>query len=96
MVFDMISECVMTMLILMLTNGWMTKFSKIDMDDGLEIYLPVFFIVVMIHIALGAFTYLEPDAHHRYNDFEGILGYLLIALKFLLCGVQFYYYSNAN
>ena len=82
----------MSMLILMLANGWMTTFSKIDMDDGIEIYLPVFFIICMIHISLGAFTYLEPDAHHRYTDFEGILGYLLILLKLALCVVHGYYF----
>ena len=96
MAFDMVSECTMTMLILMMTNGWMTKYSKIDMDDGIEIYLPVFFICVMVHICLGAFTYLEPDAHHKYTDFEGPVGYCLIAIKLGFCAAQYYYYSHAK
>ena len=59
MVFGMLSECIMSMLVLMLANGWMTRFNKIDMDEGMELYVPLFLVVVVIHVSLGAFTYIE-------------------------------------
>ena len=96
MIFDMLSECIMTMLVLMLANGWMTRFNKIDMDEGMELYVPLFLLVVIIHVSLGAFTYVEMDAHHKYLDFEGWVATLLILLKFVLVGIQMYYYSASK
>ena len=92
-ILDMLCECIMTMLIMMLTNGWWTRFQKIDMDIGMELYVPIFFFVVFVHVLLGAISFVEADAHHKYMDFEGILAYLLIATKLMLCCIQFYYYS---
>ena len=31
-IFDMLSECTMTLLLFMLANGWMTRFLKFDFD----------------------------------------------------------------
>ena len=58
-VFDMISECVMTLLVLMLANGWFTRFQKFDIDDGLEVYGPLWILVLMIHIIFGAFSFID-------------------------------------
>lgn len=93
-ILDMMSECVMTMLVMMLTNGWWTRFQKIDMDIGMELYVPIFFLVVFVHVLLGAISFVEADAHHKYMDFEGVLAYLLIATKLMLICIQFYYYST--
>ena len=58
-IFDMISECVMTLLVLMLVNGWFTKYQKFDLDDGLEIYGPLWILVLVIHIVFAAFSFID-------------------------------------
>lgn len=58
-VFDMISESIMTTLVLMLSNGWMTIFVKYDIDDGLDLYAPIMMIIMMIHVMFGALTYVD-------------------------------------
>jgi hypothetical protein len=94
-VFDMLSECVMTLLILMLANGWYSRYKNYDLDDGLEIYAPLFMLVLMIHIVFGALSFIDQDAHHKYHDFHGWVGYCLIIAKFILVGVMFYFYSHS-
>ena len=68
-IFDMLSECTMTLLLLMLANGWMTRYLKFDFDDSLEVYAPLFMLVVMVHVMFGALTYVDQDAYHKYHDF---------------------------
>jgi hypothetical protein len=58
-IFDMLSECVMTLVVLMLVNGWYTRFKTYDLDDGLEVYAPLFLLVIMVHILFGALSYID-------------------------------------
>jgi len=92
-IFDMLSECVMTLVVLMLVNGWYTRFKKYDFDDGLEVYAPLFLIVIMIHVLFGALSYVDQDAHHKYHDYSGWVGFLLIGAKLGLIGAWYYFYS---
>jgi hypothetical protein len=57
--FDMLSECTMTLLLLMMANGWMTRFHKYDIDDGLDIWAPLFMMVLLVHIVFGALIYID-------------------------------------
>lgn len=70
-VLDMFSECTMTCLVLMMANGWFTRYKKFDYDDGMDLYAPMFIIVIMVHVMFGAFTYIDRDAYHKYHDFAG-------------------------
>ena len=92
----MLSECVMTLLVLMLANGWYSRFNRYDIDDGLEIYAPLFMLIVMIHIMFGALGYIDQDAHHKYHDYHGWVGYCLIVAKFIIVGAMFYFYSYSH
>ena len=95
-VFDMLSECVMTLLVLMLANGWYSRFNKYDVDSGLDIYAPLFMLIIMVHIVFGALSYIDQDAHHKYHDFHGIVGYCLIVAKLIIVGAMFYFYSYSH
>lgn len=58
-ILDMLSECIMTLLVLMLANGWYSRFNKYDLDDGLEIYAPLFMLIILVHIMFGALSYID-------------------------------------
>ena len=47
--------------------------------------------LVAIHLVLCALTYVDIDAHHKYHDFEGVQGYVLIGLKLVV--FCYYLYS---
>ena len=49
-IFDILSECIMTLLILMLANGWYTRFKTYDMGDGMDTYGIFFVLLIMMHI----------------------------------------------
>jgi len=89
----MISECIMTTLVLMLANGWMTRFINYDFDNGMESYAPLVLLVIMVHILFGAISFVDRDAYHKFHDFQGFLGFGLIIVKFILVGFYFYFYS---
>ena len=92
-IFSMINECVMILMLLMIANGWMTKWTKYDFDDGIEIWAPLFLLVLMIHICFAALSYIDKDAYHKYHDFQGWAGFGLLISKFFLVGIFFYFYS---
>ena len=83
----------MTFLFLMLANGWMTRFTKIDWKEGMDIYVPLFFMVAMVHLIFGILKYVDQDAYHKYHDFHGIIGYGLICIKLILVGIHFLFYT---
>jgi hypothetical protein len=84
-VFEMSSECVMTLLILMLANGWFTRYEKFDWEDASsEVYAPLFIFNLFFHIFIGCFTFIEKDEYHKYHDFHGWVGGLIIICKLLL------------
>jgi hypothetical protein len=67
----MLSECVMSFLVLMLANGWLTRFTKFDLDEGIDEYGPLALILIIIHVVFGALTFVDRDAHHKFHDFAG-------------------------
>ena len=90
----MVNECTMILLLMMMANGWMTKWTKYEFDDGIEIWAPLFLLVVMVHICFGALSFIDGDAYHKYHDFQGWAGFGLLISKFVLVGIYFYFYSN--
>ena len=78
------SEVSMSLLLITLASGWKTRYEEIDFDDGLEIYLPMTALVLMVHIILVALTFVDIDASHKYHDFAGVQGWCLVFLKTIL------------
>lgn len=94
-IFDVLSECVMTLLVLMLAKGWFTRFTRFNFDDGFDEYGPWFMINIIVHVIFGAMTFVDRDAHHKYHDFGGWQGACIIVLKLALIGA-FYYFWKEN
>lgn len=83
------SETAMSLLLIVLASGWKLHFEEIDFDDGLEIYLPMTALVLMVQLILTALTFVDIDASHKYHDFSGVQGWCLFVLKL----VVFAYFS---
>ena len=95
-IFEMGSECTMILLLYMLANGWMTYFMDYDVDAGIDQYGPLFLLIVATHIVMGGYALSENDAHHRFHDFTGLLGYILIAIKLILVFIFFWFHINTQ
>ena len=50
----------------------------------MEIYVPVIALVVMIHVLVSAMTFIDDDSQHKYHDFAGVQGWVLLVTKVLL------------
>ena len=74
----------MSWLLIMLASGWKLRYREIDEDDGLEVYLPLTALILMIHVVLIALNFVDVDASHKYHDFAGVQGWCLFAMKTML------------
>ena len=63
----------MSMLLIQLISGWTVTYQDIELDDNMEIYVPIMLLVVMVEIIITALTFIDVDSSsHRYHDFAGI------------------------
>ena len=67
-----LSEVAMSLLLILLATGWTLSYQSLDIDDGLEIYLPMTALIVMVQIIVAALTFVDVDASHKYHDFAGV------------------------
>lgn len=91
----MAGECTMILLLMMIANGWMTVWLDFDQDDAIEIYVPLFMLVILVHLVFGCLSFIDRNAYHKYHDFQGYVGVGLIIAKLLLV-VVFYYFYHYN
>ena len=78
------SEVAMTLLLIMLASGWKLRYQELDFDEGLEVWVPMAILVLVVHIILIALLFVDVDASHKYHDFAGIQGWCLFVLKAIL------------
>lgn len=90
LICQMLSEITFSALLMMIAYGWTITFNDLDIDNNLDVYLPVGSIVIVIHLVLAAMTYVDFDAHHKYHDYAGIQGWVLIFFKFGLFAYYLY------
>jgi len=96
-IFDLCSECLMILLILLLANGWYTRFKEINLINAVEhvfTYGPIFLMVIVIEVLIVALGEMDKNAQHKYHDFHGWMGFALIATKLSLVALFYYFYSN--
>lgn len=77
------SHLLLTILFLLISLGWVLKYS--DFPD-LEVYLPVTFLVIVLHLMVAGLGRLADDSHSKYTDYEGIAGILLLCMRVGLWG----------
>jgi uncharacterized membrane protein len=61
----------------------------------LDIYLPIGAVVIVIHLTLAAMTYVDFDDYHKYHDFAGVQGWVLIIFK-LVIFIYYLYLIRVN
>jgi hypothetical protein len=81
-IFTGISEIIMSMLLIQLISGWTVTYQDIELDDNMEIYVPIMLFIVMVEIIITALTFVDVESSsHRYHDFAGVQGCILLILK---------------
>ena len=92
----MMSEITFSALLMMIASGWTINFKELDIDNSLDIFLPVGAVVIVVHLTIAAMTYVDVDAYHKYHDYAGIQGWVLIFFKLGLFVYYYYCYRQSR
>ncbi|CAI2370389.1 unnamed protein product [Moneuplotes crassus] len=85
--FKIISQATMMWLLITISFGWTVTYKNMVETD---IYILTAIFVIMIHLLIGALTYVDDEEHHKYHDFGGVQGVILMILRLIIFGVFVY------
>ena len=77
----MLAQVAIIWMLLMIAYGWTIHFQSVDEKD---IYVILMLFVAMIHLMITALTYVDDDEHHKYHDFAGVQGLIIVILRLIL------------
>merc|ERR1719313_962570 len=80
-IFFMVAQVVQTSLLILIGLGYTLLQSKIG---ELDLMIPMSFMVGVIHIMLVGFGKIKDDAHYKYHENEGAVGWILLVIRLLL------------
>ena len=83
-IFQGIASVTMSILLIMMASGWKLNYKDLDFDEGMDVYLPVTFFILLVEILLAILTFSDIDAFEKYHDFAGVQGWCLVILKTLV------------
>ena len=66
---DMSSQTITSLVIMLLAYGWTIKHSK---AEDMELFIPIFFVLLIINIVIGCLTYVTKGSATKYHDFAGV------------------------
>ena len=90
----MISQILITWIILIIVYGWTISFKSIN-DRDHSIILILF--VLMVHVMIAGLTFFDKDDYHKFHDFSWMQGVITILLRFILYSAFIYgYLLNRN
>jgi hypothetical protein len=65
----------------MIGYGWTITYKTVDEKD---IFFILLLFVVMIHLMITALTFVDDDEYHKYHDFSGVQGFIIVALRLII------------
>mmetsp|Transcript_10908 Transcript_10908/g.12366 ORF Transcript_10908/g.12366 Transcript_10908/m.12366 type:complete len:415 (+) Transcript_10908:101-1345(+) len=85
--FKIISQATMMWLLITISFGWTVTYKNMQETD---IYILSAIFVIMIHLLIAALTYVDDDEHHKFHDFGGVQGAILMLIRLIIFGVFIY------
>ena len=86
-IFAILSQLCLVSLFIMIAYGWTITFNNLQEHDYFVLEIGAAFV---IHIFVAALTFIDNGEHHKYHDFEGFQGLLLVTIRLGLCGFFLY------
>ena len=80
---DLISQLVVTILFLLISSGWILRYSEFP---DLDISLPISFLVILLNLMIAGLGKLTDDSYSKFTDYEGLAGGLLLTLRLGMWG----------
>lgn len=82
-----ISQATMIWLIMTISFGWTVTYRNMQETD---IYILCAIFVIMVHLLLTALTYVDDAESHKFHDFGGLQGIILICVRVIIYGIVLY------
>jgi hypothetical protein len=79
--FEAFSQLLVTIVMIMISAGWTLRYREFPDADT---YVPIILGTVVLHLVLIGVGKVSDDAHYKSTDFEGTVGWLIIAARLLL------------
>ena len=80
-ILNVLSQVIGTSLLILIALGYTLLHSKLG---NLDVVIPVVFIVAVLHVLLVGFGKIKDDASYKFYENEGVVGWVLLALRILL------------
>jgi len=80
-VFFMLSQVMQTSLLILIALGYTLLQSCLG---ELDLMIPVFMMVAIVHLMLVVFGKLKDDESYKYHENEGVVGWILLVIRLLL------------
>ncbi|CAE8596436.1 unnamed protein product, partial [Polarella glacialis] len=77
----MLSQVASATLLIAIAQGYTIVRSKLN---EVELLTPVVTVVVVVHVALVAVGKLQGEAHYKYHENEGMIGWILLSVRISL------------
>jgi hypothetical protein len=80
-ILEIAAQLGMVILLICIAWGWMFLFKQVG---DLDIYIPIFSLVLMAHILTGALTYINHDDYNKFHEYQGVQGMILVVIRIAL------------
>jgi len=77
-IFSILGQVALISLVLMIAQGWTLTFGSLKEKDYFKIEVGG---TIGVHILIGLLTVIDNGEAHKYHDFEGFQGFLLILIR---------------
>mmetsp|Transcript_34972 Transcript_34972/g.34649 ORF Transcript_34972/g.34649 Transcript_34972/m.34649 type:complete len:132 (+) Transcript_34972:798-1193(+) len=64
--------------------GWTINYYTLPDKDTIIV---ISIMTLVMHILIAGLTSLDRDEHHKYHDYSGIQGFILVALRLILFAI---------
>ena len=73
-----VSCLIITILFIIMASGWTLKYR--DFPDA-DVYIPIALLIALLNLMIVGLGRITDDSYYKYSDYEGIPGYLVVAIR---------------
>ena len=84
---EVMSQVSIVSLVLLIAFGWTITFKGLNEHEH---YLILIGGTIIAHLIIAALTLIDNGKHHKYHDYEGFQGLLLIIIRLAIFGLFIY------
>lgn len=85
--FKTMAQATMLWLLITISYGWTVTYRHMQETD---VYILTAIFIIMIHLLIAALTFVDDAESHKYHDFGGLQGVVLIVIRFIIYAIMVY------